>query len=136
MRPRRSCFDDKAGDLAVLRNIHASLRPGGALAMDVVGKEIMMRIFQATTSAVEPDGTLLVQRHEIFDEATRIRNEWILVKGDRARTFKFHHTLYSGQELRSLLKQAGFASVRLCGSLDGEEYSPAGRRLIAVAVKK
>jgi SAM-dependent methyltransferase len=128
-------FDDKTHDLHVLRNIHASLRPGGALVMDVVGKEILMRMFQATTSTVEPDGSLLVQRHELFDEASRIRNEWILIKGGRARTFRFHHTLYSGQELKSLLRQAGFAAVRLCGSLDGEEYSPAGRRLIAVAVK-
>ena len=49
--------------------------------------------------------------------------------------FRFHHTLYSGQELQDRLEQTGFGEVRLFGNLDGEEYGPEARRLIAVARK-
>jgi hypothetical protein len=77
----------------------------------------------------------VVQHHEIFDDWTRIRNEWILIRKGRAKHFRFHHTVYSGQELRDRLEQAGFRRVRLYGNLDGDAYGPATHRLIATARK-
>ncbi len=127
-------FDDKGEDVHVLRNVHRSLRPGGTLVMDVLGKEYLAKVFQPTVSMDTPDG-VWIQRHEIFDEWTRIRNEWILVQGDSARTFKFHHTVYSAQELKDRVIEAGFASVRAFGGLDGSDYGPVARRLVIVATK-
>jgi hypothetical protein len=101
----------------------------------VVGKEILAKLFQPTMSSVLPDGARLVQRHEIFDDWTRIRNEWILIRKGRAKTFKFHHTIYSGQELRDRMEQVELADVKLYGNLDGEEYGPNAQRLVAVAHK-
>lgn len=128
-------FDDKDEDLGVLRNMLTSLRPGGVCLIEVMGKERLASILQPTTSDVLPDGTKLVQRHEIFDDWTRIRNEWILIRKGRAKSFRFHHTIYSGQELKDRLEQAGFAGVKLHGNLDGDEYGPNAQRLIAVARK-
>ena len=128
-------FDDKSEDLGVLHNIITSLKSGGVCLIDVVGKERLARVLQPTTSEVLPDGTKLIQRHEIFDDWTRIRNEWILIQRGKAKSFKFHHTIYSGQELRDRLEQLGFANVKLYGNLDGDEYGPKASRLIAVARK-
>jgi SAM-dependent methyltransferase len=128
-------FDEKEDDQRVLQNVVASLRPGGVFLIDVVGKEILARIFQPTTSQSLPDGATFVQRHEVFDDWTRVRNEWTLVRGSRARTFRFHHTIYSGQELRDRMVAAGFLDVRLYGDLDGHEYGAAAQRLIAVGRK-
>jgi len=129
-------FDDKEEDLKVLHNIHESLKPAGVCVVDVMGKERIAKILAATTSERYPDGALLVQRHEIFDDWSRIRNEWILIKDDQATSFTFHHTVYSGQELKDRLLQVGFAKVRLFGNLDGDEYGPEATRLIAVAQKR
>jgi len=126
-------FEDKEQDVEVLRHVATSLRPGGAFVIDVVGKEFLARYFQPTTSEVLPDGSVLFQRHEVFDDWTRLRNEWTLVRGGRSRTFRFHHTIYSGQELRDRLLRAGFSSCELYGSLAGEPYGPTSRRLVAVA---
>ena len=128
-------FDDKAEDIQVLRNVFASLRPSGAFLVEVMGKERLAKILQPTTSDTQPDGTVLVQRHEVFDDWTRIRNDWKLIRKGKARSFKFHHTLYSGQELRDRLEQVGFTDVRLYGTLAGDEYGPNAQRLIAVARK-
>lgn len=128
-------FDNKDDDRKVLRNVFESLRSGGQLVIDVAGKEWLAKIFQPTTSVKTPDGTLLVQRHEIFDGWTRIRNEWILIRNGRAKEFHFHHTIYSGQELKDRLLDAGFADVRLCGDLSGGEYGATAERLVAVARK-
>ena len=128
-------FDDKREDLAVLRNMFASLRPGGTFFIDVLGKECLARIFQSTKSDTLPDGTRLVQRHEVFDDWTRIRNEWILLRKGRAKSFRFHHTVYSGQELRDRMEAAGFVDVRLYGDLGGGDYGTNAQRLIVVGRK-
>jgi SAM-dependent methyltransferase len=128
-------FDDKREDVGVLENIRESLRPGGVCLIEVGGKEWLARIFAPTTSAALPDGSMLVQRHVIFDDWTRIRNEWTLIRRGRAKTFRFHHTIYSGQELRDRMEQAGFTRVKLFGTLDGDEYGPNANRLIAIGRK-
>ncbi len=128
-------FDDKGDDLRVLENMHRSLRKGGALIIDVMGKEVLARGFLPTTSTELADGRLLVQRHEIFDEWTRIRNEWIVIENDSTTTFRFHLTIYSGRELKDRLLKVGFDDVRLFGSMDGSEYGLDARRLVAVARK-
>jgi SAM-dependent methyltransferase len=128
-------FDDKDEDLLVLRNLHQSLRPGGQLVIDVMGKERLAKVFQPANIEEEPDGALLVQRREIFDDWTRVRNEWILVRDGIARTFRFYNTIYSGQELKDRLRAAGFDPVRLYGDLAGAEYGLDARRLVAVARK-
>lgn len=126
-------FEDKAEDVMVLRNIHSSLRANGWLVMDMVGKEVLARIFQPTTSTELPDGALLVQRHRIVDGWTRAHNEWILLANGAARSHTFRHTIYSGQELSDRLTRAGFVNIKLFGDLDGAEYGVDAGRLVAVA---
>ena len=128
-------FNDKNEDLRVLDNIITNLRPGGVCLMDLMGKECVARILQPTTSDVLPDGTTLVRRHEIFDNWTRIRNEWILIRKGKARTFRFYHTVYSGQELKDRMAQIGFTDVKLFGNLNGDEYGANAQRLIVVGHK-
>jgi 2-polyprenyl-3-methyl-5-hydroxy-6-metoxy-1,4-benzoquinol methylase len=128
-------FDNKQEDFLVLQNMFTSLKSGGVCLIDVVGKEWLAKVLQPTRSELMPDGSMLIQRHEIFDDWTRIRNEWIVLRGGRAKRFKFHHTIYSGQELRDRLAQAGFREIRLYGNLDGQAYDLNAQRLIAVGHK-
>ena len=128
-------FEDKQDDVAVLRNIHASLISGGRCLLDVAGKEWLAKHFQPTSSHELRDGTLMIERREIYDDWSRIRNQWILLKEGKAKEYRFHHTIYSAQELKDRLKDVGFGSVRICGDLDGNEYGPDARRLIAIAEK-
>ena len=123
-------FDDKTEDLRVLRHIRTSLTPGGVFLLDTMGKELLAKQFQPTISAALPDGTALIQRHEVFDNWTRIKNDWIVIRGESARTFTFHHSIYSAQELMDRLHDTGFINVRVFGSLTGEPYGPTARRLI------
>jgi len=126
-------FEDPADDLRVLRHVHQSLRPGGVLVMDVASKERLARVLHPTLSQRAVDGALLVQRHQIVEDWTRVRNEWTVVRDGRARTFEFLLRIYSGQELKTLLGAAGFATVTLYGSLDGRPYDLEAERLVAVA---
>lgn len=128
-------FDDKQEDIRVLENMFASLRPGGACLIEVLGKERLAKILQSTTSSDLADGTVVLERHEIFDDWTRVGNEWLVIRKGRVKSFKFHHTIYSGQELRDRMERVGFVDVRLHGNLDGDAYGPNAERLIAIGRK-
>src|SRR5262249_36765500 len=101
-------FDDKEDDLKALRNAYQSLKPEGAILIDIFGKEPLARRYQATISTECGDGVTLIQRHEICEDWTLCRNEWIRVKEDTARTFNFQTRLYSGQEIKDILLRASF----------------------------
>jgi hypothetical protein len=103
--------------------------------IETLGKERLAKFFQPTTSTVLPDGTVWVERHEIFDDWTRVRNEWLILRHGRVKSFKFHHTVYSGQELRDRMERVGFVAVKLYGNLDGDDYGPNAERLVAIGRK-
>lgn len=126
-------FEDKSDDQRVLRNIHQSLRKDGVFLIDVIGKEYLARVFQPTTSHEAPDGSLRIERHEVYDDWSRVRNEWVLIKGDDVRRFTFDHTIYSAQELKDRLAEAGFRRMKVYGDLDGNEYGSNALRLVACA---
>jgi hypothetical protein len=128
-------FDDKEDDLTVLRNAYQSLKAEGAMLIDVLGKEILARKYQPTSSTQGADGTLLIERHEICEDWTGCRNEWILVKGETAKSFNFQTRLYSGQEMKDIMQRAGFEEAAVFGDLDGNEYGINADRLIAVGRK-
>jgi SAM-dependent methyltransferase len=128
-------FDDQEDDLKVLQNAYRSLKPDGAIVIDLLGKEPLARRHQATGSTKGIDGSLLIERHEIREDWTLCRNEWILVKDGTAKSFNFQTRLYSGQEMKDILRRAGFEEVKVFGDLDGTEYGIDAARLIAVGRK-
>jgi SAM-dependent methyltransferase len=128
-------FEKPDENRAVLENVFASLRPGGRFVVDVMGKEVLARIYQPNGVTELPGEGLLVQRRRPVDDWNRMDNEWILIKEGKAHSFHIGHWIYSGQELRELLMSAGFRAVDLYGNLDGAAYDPSAVRLIAVARK-
>ena len=128
-------FEDPAEDRRVAENLFHSLKPGGSLTMDLMGKERLARIFNPRSWDELPDGSLFLQERKISDDWTWINNRWILVKDGQRREFTLGHRLYDGAGLRTLLLDSGFESVALYGDMDGTPYNNDARRLVAVARK-
>ena len=129
-------FDSRDDDRAVLAAIHGNLKPGGVAVFDMASKEYLCAHFQPTLATPPaPDGSFLVQRHQVIEDWARVKNDWLLIKDGATRAFTFVVRAYSGQELKDLLAGAGFASVTLFGALDGRPYGVDLERLIAVARK-
>jgi len=129
-------FENAADDRKVASNLFRSLRPGGALVMEMVGKEILARIFRERDWHEEPDGTLMLEERRLRSGWDWIENRWILLKGAERKEFRLAHRLYSAAELSQLLKDCGFASVDVFGGLDGSPYDHTAKRLVAVARKQ
>lgn len=128
-------FDQEQDDLRVLENINTSLKPGGVLVMEMLGKERLARVWQSSITVELPDGSLILQRPQVRDDWTRIRTEWTLIKDGQARSFTFEHAIYSGRELKDRLLSRGFSRVELYGDLQGSPYGLDSARLVAVARK-
>jgi len=129
-------FEDPAEDRQVAENFFRSLRPGGALAMEMMGKEILARIFSPRDWQQLADGSLFLQERDVARDWTWVCNRWIVVGPDGQRyEYTLGHRLYDGAGLRALLLEAGFASVDLYGSLEGAPYDRGAQRLVAVARK-
>lgn len=126
-------FEEVDEDQMVLANLRKSLRSGGVLVMDVMGKEVLARIFAQANVSVAPDGRRLVQHRQLRPGWRRLYDEWTLIDGNHAQTFALEHTLYSGWELQQLMIGAGFTLVSLYGGLDGAPYDERAGRLVAVA---
>ena len=128
-------FDDERENHGVLKNIYASLKPGGAFIFDTYGKEIIARVFEETFSKELPGGGLIIQRRSVINDWSQMENEWFLIKDGQARTFLLRHWIYSGREFKELLATAGFTDIRLYGDLDGKPYGRDAARLIALGRK-
>lgn len=128
-------FEDPADDLTVARKLYRSLAPGGVLVMDMMGKEVLARVFQEKHWEELADGSVLIQRHRVLDSWGRMEGRWKLVRQGQVEEFAVTHRLYSATELCALLEQAGFAIAEAFGGLDGCPYDHQAERLIALARK-
>lgn len=126
-------------DLAALRNIRRSLKPGGALVLETNGKETAARDFKRG-ERFERCGWSVRTEYAVVGAWEGLRNRWILSRPDRRDPAKVERVdrsfvlrLYSASELRSALLEAGFASAQFFGSLEGGPYDQRARSLLAVA---
>jgi SAM-dependent methyltransferase len=127
-------FEDANDDKRVLLNTYASLKQGGRLLIELVGKEVLARTFQPRDWH-ERDGRIFLRETEATQDWSWIKNRWILLENGRQKEFSFGHRVYSAVELTSLLKRCGFAEVKVFGDLTGAPYDHKAQRLVTFAVK-
>lgn len=128
-------YDDPADDRRAAENFHAGLKPGGRLVIDVMGKEVLARIFRPRDWYETPDGSMVLEERTIADDWRRIAVRWITIRGGERREHRFGHRIYSAAELCALLTDAGFVELRVYGSLAGATYNHEAERLVVVARK-
>lgn len=121
-------------EMRVIGNIYKSLRDGGKLIIEFLGKEYIVRTFQAR-GWIERDGHFLLEEHIPNEDWSYLNYNWILIKNGISRRIETRLRLYSAYELKSLLKGAGFIDIRCYGNFSGSDYDHEASRLVVVAVK-
>ena len=128
-------FSSTNDDIRVLENAFYSLKNGGKMLLELRGKENHAMGYAETLSYALPNGDLIFQRTKTNDDWTSSNSVWIYVQGDHARTYYMNYNLYSGTELRALLRKVGFSNVRVYGDLKGAPYNHHAKRLVLVGEK-
>ncbi len=130
-----SYFDDHEEQMLVLRNIYASLRPGGRLMIESMGKEILARIFLRQSWSEWPHGFMLEER-EAIENWSKMHNKWTFIeRNGTVHKWDVIHWIYSGAEIKEMLESVGFSDVKIFGALDGRDYDNESDRLVVVATK-
>ncbi|MBU1699122.1 MAG: class I SAM-dependent methyltransferase [Candidatus Eisenbacteria bacterium] len=127
-------FRDPADDEKVLGNLYRSIRPGGRLLMDLMGKEILARMFKER-DWYEGDGFIILEEREVKESWSWIENRWIILRDGERKDLHLSHRLYSAAELQGLMKSAGFRTTEAFGDLEGGPYNHQAKRLVVVAKK-
>ena len=127
-------FEGVEDDRQVITNMHRSLKNGGVLLIDIMGKEVLARIFRQRNWRQLNDITVL-QEHRVCRDWSWIENRWIMIKDGKREEYTVSHRIYSAVELATLLSSCGFAAVHVYGDLSGAPYDNQAKRLVVVAHK-
>lgn len=127
-------FEEPAENRQVLSNAYRSLKDQGTLAIDVMGKEVLARIF-SERDWHEQDGVIFLQERRVCENWSWMENRWIRLDSQERCEFKVSHWIYSAVELSTMLKECGFSSVDVYGDIEGASYDHKARRLVTVAHK-
>jgi SAM-dependent methyltransferase len=131
-------FADPADDRRFIKNAYDSLKPGGTLIIDTLGKEIAVRDF-VEADWFERAGFFILTEYEVADSWAGLKNRWILIgKGEKERERierTFTQRLYAASELQLLLLDSGFSDVELYGDWNEAPYDNNAQTLIAVGRK-
>jgi SAM-dependent methyltransferase len=127
-------FEDPDDDLRVVDNMHASLAPGGAFLLEMMGKEILARSFVARNWERIED-LIVLQERSIRDGWSWMENTWTLISEEERVAVDLSHRIYSAVELMDLLYLGGFERSEAYGDLAGSPYDERARRMIIVGWK-
>jgi len=123
-------FDDD-GQMGILRNVFAMLKPGGRLLLDLRTREFVTRL--APVSVTDAGGDLMIDRQRFDLESGRLVDTRTTVRGGKTRTVTFSVRVYAYTEIRMMLRAAGFEVERGYGGFDGAGMSAARPRTLVVA---
>ena len=137
-------FPKKADDILSVRRIYRSLKPGGALVMDLFNgtpvKKSLDQLAQKGESLHEwmelSNGSLLLQNPIYISRKNATLTRWIHIENGRRREVTSFTRAYTKKSLLSLLEKIGFQKIRFFGGLDGSRFCmKKSNRLVAVGIK-
>jgi SAM-dependent methyltransferase len=127
--------EDIADDDLILKKTYDSLKQGGFFLLDTPGKEVIASGFEPNTWFERGDTKILLE-YRIDLNWTVLTNRWLFLEKDSTiKEFEFSQRIYSALELAQMLYKAGFETIDIYGSWQGDPYDNNGERLIVIGWK-
>lgn len=124
-------FSDEENE-KVIRNVAASLRPGGSFCLDILNRDAFLKDYPRF-SVREKNSDLMIDRNR-FDPITgRLYNSRIIIKDGERKDAPFFLRLYNPTEIISLLNKAGFSLRNIYGNWEGKPFDGESKRMILIA---
>jgi len=127
-------FDTDDEDQTVLARLHAALRPGGRLLIDVLNRDGFMDDVNTRYWRELAAGEVLLLDRRMELETSRLHIDAIIIDADGTRhAEQFHMRLYTYTELSAMLRRAGLDVIGAWGSFTGAPVSATRARLLLLA---
>jgi SAM-dependent methyltransferase len=127
-------FAEQADDRQVVANAYESLVPGGLYVIETLGKELAVRDF-TESEWFERSGAVVLTEFEPLENWEYLKNRWILLKDGRRFERSFNQRLYAATELKRMMLDAGFVSVKVFGDWDRRPYDMKAQKLLIMGRK-
>ncbi|AKT42098.1 class I SAM-dependent methyltransferase [Chondromyces crocatus] len=127
-------FKDQRQNQKVLKNVHASLKPGGTFVLELRPREVYQRIFQPRDWDMK-DGVVVLKNRRPNAAWTWLDSTWTLVEKGRPVTFDVSHQLYGKDDLFAMMSKAGFQDLKAYGHLDGRPFDEQAMNLVIVGTR-
>ena len=128
-------FDSQEKNQQVIDNAYNNLAEIGTFVIDTVGKETLARNIEPVHLSEYANGDLRIERPLLINNMQIFSNEWILISGDEVFRRSYQHFVYTPVEMIAMCKLAGFRTIKIYGSLSGDDYDLECDRLVVVAEK-
>lgn len=126
-------------DMAILRNIADSLKPGGTFILECVSRETSIMYF-TEGEEFERAGYWVKTHFEVEGAWEGLKSQWTLYSldnktGTPVADHCFTQRLYSAADLCEQMKKCGFSKATAYGDFDLSPYNQNARTMIIVANK-
>ncbi len=115
-------FSDPADDARVLANCFASLRHGGKLLLHLHPREGRGADGDSKYWFEDSEGVFYLNDYSENRERTWSSIRWIVLNGNSRREWEYGVRVYGEEEIKALMRSAGFTSLESYSSLKGDEY--------------
>ncbi len=107
----------------VLQEMISTLKPGGRIALHLVNRDWLLKVFQPTDWRDEKGKFVLEARK--YDSATKYNEARMVVvdqKSGKAKVYRHQTRLYSKSEIVAMMSRCGLKDIRVFGNFDGGPY--------------
>ena len=130
-------LDSDEEDQKVLHAVAQALKPDGLFLMELMSRDMLMRVYQPRGWHETPDGVKVLQDRtfDLVEGRNHVRQVTIYPDG---RVEEAHHVLrvYTPTELAKMLGEAGMAVEAAFGGLDQSPLTVESNRLVMLARKR
>ena len=127
-------FFDEETNASILRSFKACLEPGGALFMQLINRDWVVKNFQPRGWWEVDDELIVIERRELDLATSVIKGEWRFLRGGKIEDKQMILRIYSCHEFFSLLRSCGFAGMEAYGDSEGNPLTPDSRMMSIKAI--
>jgi ubiquinone/menaquinone biosynthesis C-methylase UbiE len=119
-------------DTNVLAEIRRVLRPGARLIIELMHRDLLVKVLRDNDWQMLGEGRLMLEQHT-FDAVAGVAQttQTLIDPGGERESRSFSVRVYSATELLAMVDRAGFADAKAYGDLDGGPFSISTRLVVA-----
>ena len=122
-------------DQQILHKFYQSLRPGGKIIMQLMGRELLEKWLQPKYWSLEQDGTFILVEKQLNPEQGLLNETVFILKQNEQKKYHMTTRVYYASQIAEFLHNAGFIQLQILGSFEGLPYNEKAGSLLVIGQK-